>query len=250
MDCSALLSAWEAGYGQSPVRRGLSLLTAAWPERSPDDWARVAIGERDEYLLRLRESLFGDRLEGLAGCPQCGERLELAFSTTDIRVPAATTIACAGTEGMSTLSVNTDGYDVVCRLPNSLDLIAVTEAMLTSIDERRASLLQRCIVSTRQDGVEIESRSLPPAVASTLAERLAEADPQAAVELALTCPGCGHGWLTAFDILAYLWGEIEDWAQRLLLDVHALASAYGWSERDILAMTPRRRRLYLERLGV
>jgi len=52
-----------------------------------------------------------------------------------------------------------------------------------------------------------------------------------------------------FDILTYLWSEIEDWAQRLLLEVHTLALAYGWSERDILAMSPRRRRLYLEMVG-
>ncbi len=52
-----------------------------------------------------------------------------------------------------------------------------------------------------------------------------------------------------FDILSYLWTEIEDWAQRLLVDVHTLAVSYGWSERDILALSPRRRRMYLELLG-
>jgi hypothetical protein len=30
------------------------------------------------------------------------------------------------------------------------------------------------------------------------------------------------------------------------MDVHALASAYGWSEREILALSDTRRRLYLE----
>jgi hypothetical protein len=31
-----------------------------------------------------------------------------------------------------------------------------------------------------------------------------------------------------------------------LLEVHQLARAYGWSERETLALTPRRRRRYLE----
>jgi hypothetical protein len=75
---------------------------------------------------------------------------------------------------------------------------------------------------------------------------MAEADPQAEVRIALSCPGCSNQWSSVFDIVAFLWGEIEDWAQRLLLEVHALASAYGWSERDIVAMGPRRRRFYLE----
>jgi hypothetical protein len=90
---------------------------------------------------------------------------------------------------------------------------------------------------------------MPETLVTTLAEHLAAADPQAAMELALSCPGCRHQWSVAFDILAYFWGEIEDWAQRLLLDIHALASAYGWSERDILTMSPRRRRMYLDLLG-
>ena len=69
------------------------------------------------------------------------------------------------------------------------------------------------------------------------------------MNLALDCPACGAHWQSVFDIVTFLWGEIEDWAQRLLYDVHLLASAYGWSERDIVAMTPRRRRMYLEMVG-
>jgi hypothetical protein len=49
-----------------------------------------------------------------------------------------------------------------------------------------------------------------------------------------------------FDVVSYFWGEIEDWAMRLFRDVHSLAAAYGWSEREIIGMSARRRRLYLE----
>ncbi len=65
----------------------------------------------------------------------------------------------------------------------------------------------------------------------------------------LSCPACGHGWLTPLDAPGYLWREIETQARRLLHEVHALASAYGWREADILAMTARRRWAYLEMLG-
>jgi hypothetical protein len=34
----------------------------------------------------------------------------------------------------------------------------------------------------------------------------------------------------------------------VLREVHILASAYGWREDDILAMSPARRRIYLEML--
>jgi hypothetical protein len=31
-----------------------------------------------------------------------------------------------------------------------------------------------------------------------------------------------------------------------MIEVHELASAYGWAERDILEMSPHRRHFYLE----
>lgn len=79
-----------------------------------------------------------------------------------------------------------------------------------------------------------------------IAALMAEADPQADVELALTCPGCGIAWGVPFDIGMFLWWELDARARRLLQDVSVLASAYGWREADVLALTPRRRQLYLE----
>jgi hypothetical protein len=46
-------------------------------------------------------------------------------------------------------------------------------------------------------------------------------------------------------VVAFFWEEIDVWAERTLSDVHRLASAYGWSESDILALGPRRRQRYL-----
>ena len=80
-------------------------------------------------------------------------------------------------------------------------------------------------------------------------ERMSQADPQADVKLGLDCPACGHDWLVTFDILSFLWSEIETWAQRMLRDVHILARSYGWREADILAMSAFRRQCYLEMLG-
>jgi hypothetical protein len=43
-----------------------------------------------------------------------------------------------------------------------------------------------------------------------------------------------------------LWAEIEVRAKRLLLEVHLLATAYGWSEAEILSLNAQRREFYLE----
>jgi hypothetical protein len=75
---------------------------------------------------------------------------------------------------------------------------------------------------------------------------MAEADPQADVQLNLSCPQCAAAWSAPFDIEAFLWTEIAAWAGRTLQEVHGLARAYGWREQDILSLSATRRRIYLE----
>ena len=113
----------------------------------------------------------------------------------------------------------------------------------------RETLLARCIQTAIRGNSNFSVSSLPDEVVKTVIDRMADADPQADVQIALTCPVCQHRWSMVFDILSYLWNEIDDWAQRLLREVYALASAFGWSERDILGMSARRRHLYLEMIG-
>lgn len=269
LDASALLSVWEEGATLDPPRRGISLLSAAWPEAGWDHWLHASIGRRDGWLLTLREELFGDRLETVAACPSCGAPLEIALRTGDLRVPAAHPSPAGGAPGESPVRVEMDGYRVEGRLPTTADLIEVLSGQDGSPgtagqpqgtgasngnaagDSLEASgrLLRRCIsVATRGDG-DVDPAALPPGVTEAVAQAMADADPQAEVRLALGCPDCGHRWSSPFDILSYLWDEVDDWATRLLREVHALASAYGWSERAILGMSARRRRLYLEMCG-
>lgn len=76
-----------------------------------------------------------------------------------------------------------------------------------------------------------------------------QADPQANVQLNVSCPACSHQWQMTFDILSFFWTEISAWAQRILREVHVLASAYGWHEADVLAMSSMRRQCYLQMVG-
>ena len=110
-------------------------------------------------------------------------------------------------------------------------------------------LLKRCVEVARFGAQSIDPAALPEEVVSAVGAGMAEADPQAEIKIAMTCPACSHEWAAVFDVLPYLWGEIEDWAQRLLREVHALPVAYGWGEREILAMSSLRRRMYLDMVG-
>lgn len=263
---SELLGIWERGLNQSPVRRALGLLTAANPENFPAQLAELSIGQRDGLLMTLREWMFGSQIQSIATCPHCSDRLELAFNISDIRVPVIT----AEKHKVSLLSrlfrrnqksnnqpcsFRFADYELQFRLPNSLDLVAcVTQipALNSGTSDTTSPqriLLERCLLVARHRGKKQSIEQLPADAIAAVVAQMAEIDPQANVQLNLTCPGCSHQWRSHFDIVSFFWSEIHAWAVRTLREIHVLASAYGWREADILAMNPYRRQLYLEMVG-
>jgi hypothetical protein len=240
LTASELLSVWERGRSQPSHRQALLLLAAVYPETEPEELAGLSIGRRDKLLLTLRERLFGPRLMGIAECPACYEKLELSFDVSDIRLEA-------GEEQNPQLSLEMQGYEILFRLPDSNDLAIL--AFDADREEDRGTLLKRCLTGVRLNGKEQPVEDLPTEIATAVTERMSQADPQAYVKLSLECPSCGHDWLATFDILSFLWSEIETWSQRILREIHILARSYGWREADILAMSQFRRQSYLEMLG-
>jgi hypothetical protein len=240
VSASELLGVWEQGLAQRPVQRALTLLTTACPETSPEELAKLSIGQRDARLLALREWTFGHQLISLATCPSCGQRLELTFNVADIQV--ATEV-----EPKETLALSVADYEVHFRPPNSLDLAAIADQKDVATGRQR--LLESCLMAVHQNGEQVSADQLPANIREAVVEQMARADPQADVQLALSCPSCGHQWQAAFDIVSFFWSEINAWASRILREVHTLASAYGWREADILAMSPWRRQCYLEMLS-
>ncbi len=231
-----LLRVWERGQTQNMVQRGLALLAIAQPEADLAELARLSIGQRDAQLLRLRERLFGPQMASMATCPACSARLEITFNTTDLLLTPTT-----GNDELCELRL--EGYELLFRLPNSNDLQALAE-----LEERPASreiLLQRCLLRTHWCGEEKSPAELPAQVVDAVVAKMAQQDPQADVQLEVACVSCDHRWRASFDIVSFLWLEIQTWAQRLLHEVHVLASAYGWREADILTMSPWRRHYYL-----
>jgi hypothetical protein len=233
-----LLGAWESGLTQGPVERVLTLLGAACPELPRDSLALLSIGQRDARLLTLREWTFGSRVDSLVPCPRCGERLELTFNVADVRVDG---------EAPPELPVAVAEYVLRLRPPNSTDIAAL--AAEPSVERKRRLLFERCLIEAHRDGQDAPPETLPAEALDTAARHMAEADPQADIQLDIACSHCGERWRSVFDIAAFFWIEIEAWACRILREVHTLASAYGWSERDILALTPARRQAYLEMAG-
>jgi len=247
LSAGELLDVWERGQGSSFIRRALLLLSAAYPDAPVGVLEGLSIGLRDSCLLSLRERTFGSKLVGLVNCPRCSEKLELIFDVADIKVapPILESLADrreAGGLGEA-LSVCIADYEVVFRLPNSLDLI---EAAGDQAGSSRQRLFERCLLEVHHNGGKTPADQLPTQVVSAVIERMASADPQADVRLSLVCPECIHQWEAIFDIVAFFWSELDAWAQRTLHEVHILARTFGWREADILALSPFRRQCYLE----
>jgi hypothetical protein len=224
LSASEMLDVWERGRGRSLAERAVQLLAAGGHAASPDE---LPVGERDARLAELRELTFGPFLEAVVSCPSCGELVEAGFALADLRVGADRSEPGA-------LELEVDGSRVRYRLPTAADLMAVADA--PDLEGGRALLLQRCLLGGEPG----------PGVGDAVSAALAEADPGAWIELALGCPGCGEEWSAPFDIVSFLWAEVEARARELLEEVHALASAYGWPEGEVLALSPERREAYLE----
>ena len=241
LTATELLAVWENGTSQPPAQRAITLLAPVCAGAPPDELARLPIGRRDARLLDLREQTFGPHLLSLSECPKCGAPIELEFDVADIR----TETDGAARETAAPITLRQGHFEMTFRLPNSLDLAAAAEA--ANPPGARQRLLERCLLSAQNaNGDAISPAALPEELLTAVAARMSEADPQADVQLAIVCPQCHHQWNAPFDIATFLWTELQAAAQRLLREIHELASAYGWREAEIQKLSAARRRAYLE----
>jgi hypothetical protein len=236
----SLLQVWEHSYGEHPIHRALALLDAAWPLVDPASWARAPLGHRDAWLLDLHRTMFGAELATTTRCPHCHERLDVAFRAEDVGLTPPDLGDAAGTFRLTAL-----GYEVDYRLPTSEDLLAAT-AQGADPEAVAARLLDRCVLSARRRGKPVAAADLPEPLVADLAAGIQARDPGVEIRVALSCKDCGYGWEIDFDPVLHVTAELDDWAQRLLAEVHVLAGAYRWAERDIVAMSPLRRQIYLD----
>lgn len=234
-----ILNIWESGQYQYPLDLALTLLSAANPEISREDLAALDIEQRDTLLFRLREQVCGHNLNGYAECPQCGERLEFCMTTAEI----------LNNKGANPLKERqsfefiSDNITIHFRLPNSKD-IAESAAVGNDISVKDL-LFKRCVIASYQDGEQIDAKNLTAEILSSLEEKVSEYASVSDLLINLCCSECKHHWHTLFDIVSFFWAEIGAMARSLMYEVHLLAKTYGWSESEILALSPARRNFYL-----
>lgn len=231
-----LLDVLDRGGPVSMPQRALLLAQAA--DRDADTTA-LSLGARDRLILRLHEDLFGPTLEARDSCPHCQEPASFELSCVSL----VQTHERAGDGPDTVIDLRIGGFEVRCRPPRAVDLVAA--ARTDHARAARDALLAATILAATRDGDPVTAASLPPHVVDQVGRRLAEADPLAEVRLAVTCPACGGAWHAVLDPAAFVWQELQDWGRTVLWEVHVLATAYGWPEREILSLSPRRRQAYI-----
>lgn len=222
LDETVALSLIEQGSRLAPLDRALLLVTTLG-DVQPEEAAHLPLDQRDRQLIDARIAAFGPTIGFFSRCPHCNEGNEAGF---DLRTLPA---AVADTQVMARVGDS----NLTLRAPTSASIASAVRTGNTAL------LLEHCVDEEKagaSDPAEVEAA-------------LARAFPLLDVRFQMSCSACAENFDTRFDIVPWLWREIEALALRAIHAVDRLARAYGWSERDILALSPSRRDLYLARIG-
>ncbi|HKX90971.1 MAG TPA: hypothetical protein VJM15_00885 [Sphingomicrobium sp.] len=212
----------ERGVGLSPLDRAV-LLVATIDGVSSKRAGELPLDQRDRRLIDACIQSFGSRIVFFARCPECREGHEAEFDLSDLP-----------TVGVREVECEIDGRVVRLSPPTSR---SVAKAAVAGDP---AALLRSCVQN-------VPAR---PAAdfAAKIEAQLADSFPLLDISFELRCEACKTAFNSRFDVGEWLWRQVCDLAQRAVDAVHTLARAYGWSERQILRMSPARRAMYLARV--
>ncbi len=142
-------------------------------------------------------------------------------------------------------------YRVEFRLPKGGDQEELAPLTVNNEPESVNKLLARCI--QRIDGVmeidESQIEKLSPFAREKIEKTMAELAPRIDLEMEAKCPECGKAFSFPFNMSQFFIDEMRGNLNQLYQEVHFLAFYYKWSESDILSMTRKKRRNYLELLN-
>ena len=193
--------------------------------RAPD---RTGLGEANRAFWDQARALRGPGAppaEGRLQCGACEAWLEIPLGG-DFALPAPA--ADGAREGIGAATVEHAGRDYDIRLP-------------TLLDPRAGASWMGALCADAPWG-EAEFRA-------KAARALEDADPALEVMFEIACAECGASTSARLDPFAFFWSALRARARTLVDEIARLASAFGWTEDECLALGPVRRGLYLERIA-
>lgn len=221
----------EQHVAGTDVTAAIALLDGLWVNgRRPGISAQdLPAPDRDRLLAAVYQQTYGDRIRGTLECTQCAADFDMDFSLgAFVEHTHATQAEPSATRLPDGTFQVAEGIRL--RLPTGTDEIAVTGL---NPEAAAQQLLQRCLV----EGDEAQAKALPD-------DLLATAAPLLQADMAAQCPECGHATTIFFDMQTYLLQSLIQDRDRLTYEVHRLATAYGWSLKEILKLPRSQRRNY------
>jgi hypothetical protein len=200
----------------------------------------------DFFLVRLRQTMLGDRIVSDIRCSSsgCQARIDVSFDIDHYLAHQVTGGHPLKGRGWTAEFTDEPGWfrvrsarngeshrsHALFRLPTVADLRDVA-----SHPRAAAELARRCI---RSD-VTPAPRRLAEVAMSALAPRLSQ-------ELQGRCPDCDASIAIEFQPRRYVLQELRDHARFVYQDVDVIAHRYHWRESDILALPLTRRMRYVD----
>lgn len=220
---AATLDLWDTLAAAAPPARGAAVLVARGvaPDLVAAGDVPLAVAAR-EALVTLRDRV-GPVLDTTLSCPACEALLDVPLPLDQVLAGSAGPPADADVDG------------VVVRGPTTSDVLAA----LASHDPA-ATLRAQCV--TWPEGTLPDADADLAARVAATAEQVAGA---AGTTLRLQCPECGGEVVADVDAVGLLTERVAEEARDVLADVATLAAAFGWSEREVLALPPARWHAYL-----
>ncbi|TDN90901.1 hypothetical protein [Microbacterium sp. BK668] len=187
----------------------------------------LPVGDVDLVVVWDRRERRGDTMVAEGRCGRCLEPVDVRFSLAAYAAhhrPRASRRAEPIGDGWFRLRAGEAEF----RVPTSADVLEAA----ASVDPR-SELLDRCVRGT-----------VPPATARSIEAAMARLAPTLRAAVAGTCPECGAAFELEVDARELCMAELRQDAITVYDDVNLIATAYGWSQDDILDLPSARRRRY------
>ena len=231
------------------------------------DWRELPLSDLDAFILRLRQTVIGNRVRADVACQAagCARRIDISFGIDDYLMhhkPARPSlrgswnIEPADESGwFRMINVRDRGNPLAVAVGESK---AQSDRLGRSVDQpgpvsfRLPTVADRLATAGRRDAAEeLARRCIRPSEVAAEPRRRVESTmelmaPSLSSDLRGVCPECGAEVVLHFDARQFCLREFRDRAAFIYQDVDLLARRYHWSETEILTMPLVRRTNYAE----
>jgi hypothetical protein len=204
-------------------------------------------GDREFLLLKLLEITFGGKLYVTLRCPAegCDEPLEVPLEVGELTVEAPP----LKSRTFFFKPPSDTERRMEFRLPAGGDQEAIARRDDLNEEEQRELILAACLQGQHETANALEAiRRLSLSDREQIELQMKALAPQLEVTMEAVCPACGANFTAEVDVPFLVLAEMSTRESGLDWEIHFLAWHYHWSEAEILALGPTRRRRYIELL--